>query len=118
MHLSEIVIGHGMTETSPANCPSATDDTLERRVATVGRVLPHVEAKVTSLRHFRRSRARCCDMRDSPLGHNRRQGRSRDRETAGCGFAPGLATAPREELAKRLQAVRIELIAYARTGRR
>jgi fatty-acyl-CoA synthase len=46
MHLSEIVIGYGMTETSPASFASATDDTLERRVSTVGRVLPHVEAKV------------------------------------------------------------------------
>jgi len=46
MHLSEIVIGYGMTETSPASFASATNDTLERRVSTVGRVLPHVEAKV------------------------------------------------------------------------
>jgi fatty-acyl-CoA synthase len=46
MHLSEIVIGYGMTETSPASFASATDDSLERRVSTVGRVLPHVEAKV------------------------------------------------------------------------
>ena len=38
MHLSEIVIGYGMTETSPASFASATDDTLERRVSTVGRV--------------------------------------------------------------------------------
>ena len=35
-----------MTETSPASFASATDDNLERRVSTVGRVLPHVEAKV------------------------------------------------------------------------
>jgi fatty-acyl-CoA synthase len=40
MHLSEIVIGYGMTETSPASFASATYDTLERRVSTVGRVLP------------------------------------------------------------------------------
>ncbi len=46
MHLSEIVIGYGMTETSPASFAPATDDSLERRVSTVGRVLPHVEAKV------------------------------------------------------------------------
>jgi fatty-acyl-CoA synthase len=46
MHLSEIVIGYGMTETSPASFISATDDPLERRVSTVGRVMPHVEAKV------------------------------------------------------------------------
>jgi fatty-acyl-CoA synthase len=46
MHLSEIIIGYGMTETSPASFATTTDDPIERRVATVGRVLPHVEAKV------------------------------------------------------------------------
>jgi fatty-acyl-CoA synthase len=46
MHLTEIVIGYGMTETSPASFASATDDPIERRVSTVGRALPHVEAKV------------------------------------------------------------------------
>jgi fatty-acyl-CoA synthase len=46
MHLAEVVIGYGMTETSPASFASATDDPIERRVSTVGRILPHVEAKV------------------------------------------------------------------------
>ena len=46
MHLSEIVIGYGMTETSPASFVSATDDPLERRVSAVGRAMPYVEAKV------------------------------------------------------------------------
>jgi fatty-acyl-CoA synthase len=46
MHLAEIIIGYGMTETSPASFVSSTDDPLERRVSTVGRVMPHVEAKV------------------------------------------------------------------------
>jgi len=46
MHLSEIVIGYGMTETSPASFVSSTNDPLERRVSTVGRAMPHVEAKV------------------------------------------------------------------------
>jgi fatty-acyl-CoA synthase len=46
MHLSEIVIGYGITETSPARFASATDDTLERRVSTVGRILPHAEVKI------------------------------------------------------------------------
>jgi len=44
--LSEIVIGYGMTETSPASFASATDDPIERRVSTVGRILPHVEVKI------------------------------------------------------------------------
>jgi fatty-acyl-CoA synthase len=35
-----------LTETSPASFVSAVDDPLERRVSTVGRVMPHVEAKV------------------------------------------------------------------------
>jgi fatty-acyl-CoA synthase len=46
MHLSEVVIGYGMTETSPASFASATDDPIGRRVSTVGRILPHVEAKI------------------------------------------------------------------------
>ncbi len=46
MHLSEVVIGYGMTETSPASFASATDDPIERRVSTIGRILPHVEAKI------------------------------------------------------------------------
>lgn len=46
MHMSEITIAFGMTETSPASFQTRTDDSLERRVGTVGRVLPHLEAKV------------------------------------------------------------------------
>jgi fatty-acyl-CoA synthase len=46
MNLSEIIIGYGMTETSPASFACSPDDPLERRVSTVGRVMPHVEAKV------------------------------------------------------------------------
>jgi fatty-acyl-CoA synthase len=49
MHLSEIIIGYGMTETSPVSFASATDDPIERRVSTVGRILPHVEAKVVDV---------------------------------------------------------------------
>jgi fatty-acyl-CoA synthase len=46
MHLSEITIAYGMTETSPVSCQSSTDDPLERRVSTVGRVQPHIEVKI------------------------------------------------------------------------
>jgi len=46
MHLEQITICYGMTETSPVSFQTATDDTLERRVATVGRVHPHIQAKV------------------------------------------------------------------------
>jgi fatty-acyl-CoA synthase len=46
MHLSEITIAYGMTETGPVSFQTATDDPLERRVGTVGRVLPHTEVKI------------------------------------------------------------------------
>ncbi|MGD0114475.1 MAG: AMP-binding protein [Dehalococcoidia bacterium] len=46
MHMPEVTICYGMTETSPVSTQSATDDPLDKRVATVGRVHPHVEIKV------------------------------------------------------------------------
>jgi fatty-acyl-CoA synthase len=46
MHLEEITIVYGMTETSPVSFQSSVDDPIERRVSTVGTVLPHVEAKI------------------------------------------------------------------------
>jgi fatty-acyl-CoA synthase len=46
MHLTEMTIGYGMTETSPVSTQTALDDTVERRVSTVGRVHPHVEVKI------------------------------------------------------------------------
>jgi len=46
MHLSEITIAYGMTETSPVSFQTAVDDPLEKRVSTVGRVHPHVEVKI------------------------------------------------------------------------
>ncbi|HEY3911715.1 MAG TPA: AMP-binding protein [Stellaceae bacterium] len=46
MHLREITIGYGMTETSPASFQSSPGDPIERRVSTVGRVHPHVEVKI------------------------------------------------------------------------
>ena len=46
MHQREITIGYGMTETSPVSFQGAIDDSLERRVSTVGRIHPHVEAKI------------------------------------------------------------------------
>ncbi|MFK7996561.1 MAG: AMP-binding protein [Granulosicoccus sp.] len=46
MHMHEVTIAYGMTETSPVSFQSATDDPLDKRVATVGRIQPHVEAKV------------------------------------------------------------------------
>jgi len=46
MHLSEITIAYGMTETSPVSCQSAADTPLDKRVATVGTVQPHIEVKI------------------------------------------------------------------------
>jgi fatty-acyl-CoA synthase len=46
MHVREITIAYGMTETSPASFQGATDDSVSRRVSTVGRVHPHVEVKI------------------------------------------------------------------------
>jgi len=46
MHLTEITIAYGMTETSPVSFQSDTSDPLERRVATVGRIQPHLEVKL------------------------------------------------------------------------
>jgi fatty-acyl-CoA synthase len=46
MHMPEITICYGMTETSPVSTQSSWDDPLERRVSTVGRVHPHVEIKI------------------------------------------------------------------------
>ena len=49
MNMGEVTIAYGMTETSPVSFQSSTDDPLERRVATVGRIHPHVEVKVVDL---------------------------------------------------------------------
>jgi fatty-acyl-CoA synthase len=46
MHMSEVSICYGMTETSPVSTQTRRDDSLERRVGSVGRVGPHVEVKV------------------------------------------------------------------------
>ncbi len=46
MNQREITIAYGMTETSPVSFQSSTDDPLERRVSTVGRIQPHLEVKV------------------------------------------------------------------------
>ncbi|MBA1279410.1 MULTISPECIES: AMP-binding protein [Pseudomonadaceae] len=46
MHLNEMQIAYGMTETSPVSTQTAADDDLERRVTSVGRTQPHLESKV------------------------------------------------------------------------
>ncbi len=49
MHMAQITIGYGMTETSPTSFQSDVNDPLERRVATVGRIHPHVEVKIVDV---------------------------------------------------------------------
>ena len=49
LNLHELTICYGMTETSPVSCMTRTDDPLEKRTDTVGRLLPHVEAKVVDV---------------------------------------------------------------------
>ena len=46
MHIPEITICYGMTETSPVSFQSAVDDPIEARVSTVGRIHPHLECKI------------------------------------------------------------------------
>jgi fatty-acyl-CoA synthase len=49
MHMHEVTIAYGMTETSPVSFQSDVDDPLEKRVGTVGRILPHLEVKIVDL---------------------------------------------------------------------
>ena len=46
LNMAEVTIAYGMTETSPITTQTATDDPLEERVSTVGRVHPHAECKI------------------------------------------------------------------------
>ena len=47
MHMTEVTICYGMTETSPVSTQTSADDDMELRVSTVGRVHPHLEVKIT-----------------------------------------------------------------------
>lgn len=46
MHMTQITIAYGMTETGPVSTQTSIDDPVKRRVETVGRVLPHTEIKI------------------------------------------------------------------------
>jgi len=46
MHLEQITIAYGMTETGPVSFQTSIDDSIDRRVQTVGKVLPHIEIKI------------------------------------------------------------------------
>jgi acyl-CoA synthetase (AMP-forming)/AMP-acid ligase II len=49
LNLTGLTICYGMTETSPVSCMTTPDDPLEKRVDSVGRLLPHVEAKIVQV---------------------------------------------------------------------
>ncbi len=48
MHMTDVTICYGMTETSPVSTQTGPDDTIDQRVATVGQVHPHVEIAIVS----------------------------------------------------------------------
>ncbi len=48
MHMDEVTICYGMTETSPVSTQTGAEDTMEQRVGTVGRTHPHLETKIVS----------------------------------------------------------------------
>src|SRR5882762_7031663 len=50
MHMQQVVIGYGMTETSATIMITSPTDPVQRRVSTVGKVVPHVEAKIVNQR--------------------------------------------------------------------
>lgn len=50
LNLTELTICYGMTETSPVSAMTTTDDPIEKRISSVGRLMPHVEAKVVDPR--------------------------------------------------------------------
>ena len=58
MHMEEVTICYGMTETSPVSTQTGADDPLDKRVGTVGRIHPHVEIKVVDPETGRVVRAR------------------------------------------------------------
>ncbi|PYI19461.1 AMP-binding enzyme [Aspergillus japonicus CBS 114.51] len=54
LNLTELTICYGMTETSPVSAMTTTDDPIDKRIHTVGTLLPHVEAKVVDLADHRK----------------------------------------------------------------
>jgi fatty-acyl-CoA synthase len=57
MHMGEITIAYGMTETSPVSFQSSVDDPVPLRVSTIGRVHPHLEVKIVDAATARSCRA-------------------------------------------------------------
>lgn len=55
LNLTELTICYGMTETSPVSCMTTTDDPIDKRIDSVGRLLPHVQAKVVDPSNWSRT---------------------------------------------------------------
>jgi acyl-CoA synthetase (AMP-forming)/AMP-acid ligase II len=55
LNLTELTICYGMTETSPVSCMTTTDDPMDKRINSVGRLMPHVEAKVVDPFHHEKT---------------------------------------------------------------
>lgn len=49
LNLSELTICYGMTETSPVSAMTTTDDPIDKRISSVGKLMPHVQAKIVNL---------------------------------------------------------------------
>ena len=91
MHMRQVTIGYGMTETSPISFQSSMDDSIECRVSTVGRVLPHLEVKIVDEDGPHRAARRDGRTTDARLqrharilGRRRRGRASRSMPPAGC----------------------------------
>jgi fatty-acyl-CoA synthase len=83
LHMTEVSIAYGMTETSPVSCQTHPDDDIERRTATIGRAHPHVEIKIVdpiSGRTVERGEAGefCTRGYSVMLGYWQDQGRTRE----------------------------------------
>lgn len=57
LNLTELTICYGMTETSPVSAMTTTDDPMEKRIDSVGRLLPHVTAKIVDPKDWSRTLA-------------------------------------------------------------
>ena len=80
MHMSDVTICYGMTETSPVSTQTLPDDSLHHRTATVGRVHPHVEIRDRRPRHRRDASSAASRASSAPAGYSVMQGYWNDPE--------------------------------------
>jgi fatty-acyl-CoA synthase len=91
MHMEQVTICYGMTETSPVSTQTGADDEIDRRVGSVGRVHPHVEISVRDPdtgrvveRGTTASSARAGTLSCSATGTSPRRRRRRSMPRDGC----------------------------------